>query len=198
MNIGEAIKGARKQAKLTQVQLAKELKVSQTTITHWEHGTNVPNVATLQEISKLTKTTFSELFGLGELHPVFARYNAKKGLYRASNSFIQWDFNFGIDTLLVGIDVNVRERLAGDVVVFEAASIRPADMRPDILHLLEGFDGTILGGMPEPHPTKQGYYRVINHNIRSMTGYIKVRAAHRSVALIYGQGEQRKYITKRK
>ena len=52
MNLGEKIKERRKQAGLSQEQLAEQLGVSRQAISKWESGKAVPETDTLISISK--------------------------------------------------------------------------------------------------------------------------------------------------
>ncbi len=52
IKIGEIIENARRAKGLTQGQLAKKLGVSNTAISKWEHGYNLPDIALLEPISK--------------------------------------------------------------------------------------------------------------------------------------------------
>lgn len=193
-NIGDAIKGARKKAHLTQIQLAKHLKVSQTTITHWEHGTNVPNVATLQEISKLTETTFASLFGTGGMHAVHSEVTYK-GIKRVANKSVPWEIEFGEDVLLVYISIDNGEWSNGDIAVFRAEGTKPSEISNG-RYLLQGYGDDIECGLAEAHPTIQGSYRCIDHNLAYISPYIKVRSAHRLVAWFYGNEKLKMVKTK--
>ena len=51
MNLGEKIKERRKQAGLTQEQLAERLNVSRQAITKWETNKGIPDIANLIAIS---------------------------------------------------------------------------------------------------------------------------------------------------
>lgn len=53
MEIGEKIKRAREQHKLTQAQLAEKLTVSRSTISGWEVGRNIPDLGMIIKISDL-------------------------------------------------------------------------------------------------------------------------------------------------
>ncbi len=50
MTIGEKIRAARKQAGLTQVQMAEKLCVSRQAITKWESDTGIPDIDNLKRI----------------------------------------------------------------------------------------------------------------------------------------------------
>lgn len=59
----EKIKGLRKQARLSQEQLAERLHVSRQAITKWETGAGVPDVENLQALSALFRVSLDELLG---------------------------------------------------------------------------------------------------------------------------------------
>lgn len=54
MNIGENIKKARAQAKLTQGQLAEMVQVNQKDISRWENGDRTPNIFFIKKICEAT------------------------------------------------------------------------------------------------------------------------------------------------
>ena len=65
MNLGEKIKERRKQAGLTQEQLAERLNVSRQAITKWETNKGIPDIANLIAISdemRFVKGIFCEVF----------------------------------------------------------------------------------------------------------------------------------------
>ena len=186
-DIGEAIKTARKRARYTQTDVAKQLGVSQTTIAHWERGTNVPNVATLQQISKLTKTTFAGLFGVNSIHPIHAMADMK-GINAVDNMSIPWDINLGRDLLLVFV-VDEGKKY-GTVCCFDKDGTKPIAMVPTQKYLLQGYAQEMFGGVVEPHPQKVGHYRCIDYEQKFVSDYIKVRSAHRLVATITSDPER--------
>ena len=60
----ERFKELRKEAKMSTIQLAKLLKVSNSTITRWENGNIVPSIDHLYNISVLFKVSSDYLIGL--------------------------------------------------------------------------------------------------------------------------------------
>ena len=60
MTLGEKIKKARKNAGLTQEQLAEKLFVSRVTVSKWETGRGYPNLDSLKLISKLFSVSIDE------------------------------------------------------------------------------------------------------------------------------------------
>ena len=186
-DIGEAIKTARKRARFTQADVAAKLGVSQTTIAHWERGTNVPNVATLQKISKLTQTTFAGLFGVNSIHPIHAMADMK-GIKGVENISIPWDINLGCDVLLVFVVEDGMEY--GTVCCFDKGGAKPIEMVPTQKYLLQGYGQEMFGGVAEAHPHKTGHYRCIDYEQKYVTEYIKVRSAHRLVATITADPER--------
>lgn len=61
MNIGERIKEARLNTKMTQDDLAKELNVSRSTVANWESGRNNPDVESLIKIADILKVHIKSL-----------------------------------------------------------------------------------------------------------------------------------------
>lgn len=80
---GQQIKTLRKNLKLSQAGLAKELKVTQQAVGKWETGKSVPDSAALKTISEYFKTTVDYLLGLdGAIHnsfPFEVDYNMDSG-----------------------------------------------------------------------------------------------------------------------
>lgn len=64
MNIGENIKKHRKNRGLTQVQLAKEIKKSESTIQKYESNSVIPDFSTLADISNILRVDINELIGI--------------------------------------------------------------------------------------------------------------------------------------
>lgn len=62
MNFGENIRHLRKINKLTQKELGKKLNVAQVTVSAWENGSKLPEIATIVRIIKTFDVTFEELF----------------------------------------------------------------------------------------------------------------------------------------
>jgi len=62
--VGKMIKYLREQAGHTQLELAKLLGVSRTSITAWENGTNSPTATYLIELSKLYGRSVDYMLGL--------------------------------------------------------------------------------------------------------------------------------------
>lgn len=64
MNLGENIKNARKEAGITQKQLAEYLQVYQKDISRWENNELTPNVLTFAKICKRLQASADELLEL--------------------------------------------------------------------------------------------------------------------------------------
>ena len=71
MNIGERIKEARLNTKMTQDDLAKELNVSRSTVANWESGRNNPDVESLIKIADILKVPIKSL--LKESGSIFSK-----------------------------------------------------------------------------------------------------------------------------
>ena len=74
--IGQFIKDIRKKNNLSQAQLADKLGVTYQAVSKWENGKNLPDISTLQEISKLFSVDIDEIIS-GE---VKEKNNSNKGL----------------------------------------------------------------------------------------------------------------------
>lgn len=66
MDFGEKLKSARKQAGLTQGQLAEKLAVSRQAITKWESGSGMPEIGNLKQLSRLLNVSIDYLLDEGE------------------------------------------------------------------------------------------------------------------------------------
>ena len=67
MTLGERIKTARKDRKMTRVQLGKDVGITEQVIYYFEHGLRVPSVQTLTEIAAVLDVSLDWLCGLEEL-----------------------------------------------------------------------------------------------------------------------------------
>lgn len=67
MEFAEKLQQLRKQADLTQEQLAKKLYVSRTAVSKWETGNGYPNLDSLKAIAKTFKVSVDELLSNDEL-----------------------------------------------------------------------------------------------------------------------------------
>ena len=61
MEFYENLKALHKENKIDQTKLAKELKVSPKTISHWETGYTEPSIAQLVSLSKIFNVSLDEL-----------------------------------------------------------------------------------------------------------------------------------------
>ena len=68
--VGNIIKNMREQAGHTQIELAKLLGVSRTSVTGWENGTNSPNATYLIELSKLYGRSVDYILGLDRIETI--------------------------------------------------------------------------------------------------------------------------------
>ncbi|HBM98329.1 MAG TPA: XRE family transcriptional regulator [Ruminococcus sp.] len=66
MTLGEKLKSARKNAGLTQENLAKKLIVSRQAVTKWESGKGMPDIDNLRKLSKLLNVSVDYLLDDGE------------------------------------------------------------------------------------------------------------------------------------
>ena len=63
MKFNENLKYLRKEAKLTQEQLAEKLNVSRQAVTKWESGQSLPDIQNLKEIADMFEVTMDALVG---------------------------------------------------------------------------------------------------------------------------------------
>ena len=61
MTLGEKLKEARKQASLSQEQLAEKLGVSRSAVAKWETGNGIPDVGNLKVIAQLLNVSIDYL-----------------------------------------------------------------------------------------------------------------------------------------
>ena len=61
MNIGDKIKNAREENKLTQTQASEYLMVSRQTISNWENGKSLPDILSVIRMSELYQISLDEL-----------------------------------------------------------------------------------------------------------------------------------------
>ncbi len=61
MEFYENLKALRKENKIDQTKLAKELKVSPKTVSHWETGYTEPSISQLISLSKIFNVSLDEL-----------------------------------------------------------------------------------------------------------------------------------------
>ena len=66
VRVGEKIANYRRQAKMTQDELADKLYVTRQALSKWELGVSVPSTDTLLEICRMFKISFEELLCLNE------------------------------------------------------------------------------------------------------------------------------------
>ena len=75
--IGKFIAEMRKNAGLSQTELAKELNISNRTVSKWETGDGLPDIATVPQIAQFFGITVDELLA-GERKPSVAQETAPK------------------------------------------------------------------------------------------------------------------------
>ena len=61
MNISDKLKELRGNANLSQEQVAEKIMVSRVTLSHWENGKSLPDIASLLSLSKLYNVSLDEL-----------------------------------------------------------------------------------------------------------------------------------------
>ena len=84
IKIGEFIARKRKEQELTQMQFAEAVGVSNKTVSKWETGLRMPDVAILQDVCDVLKITINELLA-GE---DFSEYSEKEYMKKAEDNVI--------------------------------------------------------------------------------------------------------------
>lgn len=84
IKIGEFIARKRKEQELTQIQFAEAVGVSNKTVSKWETGLRMPDVAILQNVCDVLKITVNELLA-GE---DFSEYSEKEYMKKAEDNVI--------------------------------------------------------------------------------------------------------------
>ncbi|MGT2910879.1 LexA family transcriptional regulator [Streptococcus cameli] len=69
----EKLKERRKRLGLTQQELADQLQVNKSSISHWEHGTTVPNQKNIQDLAAILQLTKEELEEHSELTSIYRK-----------------------------------------------------------------------------------------------------------------------------
>lgn len=67
-NFGHRLAGARRRAKLTQVELAHSLRMSSTQLGHYESGRRFPSLTVLTQMALLLQVSLDSLVGLKRLN----------------------------------------------------------------------------------------------------------------------------------
>ncbi len=70
VRVGEKISNCRRQAGMTQDELADRLYVTRQAVSKWELGVSVPSTDTLLELCKLFKVSFEEILCLDEKYEI--------------------------------------------------------------------------------------------------------------------------------
>lgn len=84
MKIGTFIAQKRKERELTQIQFAELVGVSDKTVSKWETGVRLPDVAILQEVCEALQITVNELLAGEE----FAEYSEKEYMQKTEDNVI--------------------------------------------------------------------------------------------------------------
>lgn len=119
MTFAEQLKNIRKQAGLSQEQLADKIGVSRQAVTKWETGTGIPDIENIKSISALFGVSIDELLSEGDV-----RREREDFLYESVTEYDidetkRYDMKFGGASRLVvrGCDgEKLRVRLASDVL----------------------------------------------------------------------------------
>ena len=93
MEFHEKLQKLRKDRRLTQEELAKDLYVSRTAISKWESGKGYPNIDSLKEISKYFSVTIDELLSGEKLISIAENENKSniRRLYQLLRKTVRWN-----------------------------------------------------------------------------------------------------------
>lgn len=92
MTIGEKIKEARKQAGLTQAQMAEKLNVSRQAITKWEADAGLPDIENIKRISHLLSVSIDYLLDdSGQIHKIIFREAIDLNMYDGKRKKVKKD-----------------------------------------------------------------------------------------------------------
>lgn len=62
MSFAENFRAARKELKLTQMEVAKPVGVERSAVTHYKNGTSLPHAGNLQKISEILQIPIERIF----------------------------------------------------------------------------------------------------------------------------------------
>jgi len=82
-NLGKNIRALRKEIKLSQIDLAKKLNVSQTSVAHYEAGTRQPTIETLKELSQIFNKPIDDLVGNIVIEGKEGSYLSRQNLFES-------------------------------------------------------------------------------------------------------------------
>ena len=85
--IGKNIAKARKDAGLSQQELAERVGVSVQAVSKWENGHNLPDIENLMQIADCTNSPYSFLLGVGEKKASLDQLQVRDRLFREENMF---------------------------------------------------------------------------------------------------------------
>lgn len=111
MTFGEKLASLRKQANLTQNDLADKLNVSRQAITKWENGVGLPDIDNLTKIASLFNTTIDELIDYKVESVKFENDTTTESIDKENSKFKNVD-NFILNKF---IDAEHIERLTREV-----------------------------------------------------------------------------------
>lgn len=145
MTLGEKIKAARKQAGLSQEQLAEKMSVSRSAVAKWETDKGLPDIDNLKAISQFLNVSIDYLLADGEPLPEIVTKesydlsNYGKGLKKAKKDRVMLEKypDADIYTLLGKVKLTKGERVIDNILGFFTDA--PFGT-PDLVHGLRNLD----------------------------------------------------------
>ena len=119
MNFAQKLKTFRKQAGLSQDQLAEKLSVSRQAITKWETDNGLPDIENLIQIARMFKVSLDELVVYGTLKKTMEAYAYESETEYDIDAVTHYDINLGgAKKIAVGTNEKekIRVRLASDTL----------------------------------------------------------------------------------
>lgn len=101
MTFAEKLKGVRKQAGMSQEQLAERLGVSRQAVTKWETDAGIPDIENIMAISALFGISIDELLSNGKIHREGADFLFESVTEYDIDETKRYDMNFGAAKRLV-------------------------------------------------------------------------------------------------
>ena len=89
--IGKNIQEARKNAKMNQTDLAKELNLTSSSVSNWEKGKSLPDIENLIELCKILRISSDEILGIETKNKSIHSSIEKSSHYSSYNNELEKD-----------------------------------------------------------------------------------------------------------
>lgn len=123
MDFHKTLKKKRKEAQLSQEELAEELNISRQSISKWENEKGYPNIETLLKISEIFNITVDELLKGDDYLKNKIIQDSKKLKYPKWKSFFDILIFIGLIFIIAKIIVFIITKVTGNEIVFLSGSI---------------------------------------------------------------------------